>query len=120
MRARAEIALVEIFNMLRKRPDIDDQEKISVMITRTESDPRFDVYSAATTPIFDEYRDPFTGIITLPIDQDIFDVENFDKFVALSAANDLEEEVQNDRLRIGFFIRESLDEDRALNQKMSV
>ena len=120
MRARAEIALVEIFNMLRKRPDIDDQEKISVMITRTESDPRFDVYSAATTPIFDEYRDPFTGIITLPIDQDIFDIENFDKFVALSAANDLEEEVQNDRLRIGFFIRESLDEDRALNQKMSV
>jgi len=98
MRARAELALVEIFNILRRREDVNAHEKIAVTIKMIDNDARFDIYCGASTLVFEKYRDALSGAAHYTTDLS-------ENLVALSAVNDLEEVIENDRLRIRFFIR---------------
>ena len=104
IRARAEIALVEIFNLLREREDVNEHEKISVVINLAPGEISFDVFCGASEKLFDKYEAGLSPERAAGRDLSELNVQELGTLVALQAAEGLTEEFENDRLRISFSI----------------
>ena len=120
LRARAELALIEIFQLLRQREGVSDQEKISVMISFAGPGVNFHVHCSGKQPLFTNKDRQLIENLT-PV-RDINDLaeDELSRLVALSAARDLKEEVIDNRLHISFRI-DNMDAHPALSaQKVAV
>ena len=120
LRARAELALIEIFQLLRQREGVSDQEKISVMISFAGPGVNFHVHCSGEQPLFTNKDRQLIENLT-PV-RDINDLaeDELSRLVALSAARDLKEEVIDNRLHISFRI-DNMDAHPALSaQKVAV
>ncbi len=106
VRARAELALMEVFHILRQRKEITGHEKISVNINYTEKGIQFAVHSGVSEPVFGLEVCHASGQNQLPRDLNDLDQEELGHMVVLSSVHQLKEEIIDNRLHISFYIED--------------
>ena len=120
IRARAELALIEIFQLLRQRKGVSDRDKISVMISFNAADVRFHIHCGGDELLFNNRDWQLIENLTPVRDINDLDEDELSRLVALSATRDLKEEVVDNRLHISFRIN-TVDTPAALrSQKVAV
>ena len=120
LRARSELALIEIFQLLRQRKGVSNRDKISVMISFAGADVRFHIHCSGGELLFNNRDWQLIENLTPVRDINDLDEDELSRLVALSATRDLKEEVVDNRLHISFRIN-NVDTHAALkDQKVAV
>lgn len=104
LRARAEIAAVEVFSLLRQAEGINEHEKISIVINVVSQKVEFDIFCGLDQPIFDHGEDLGVNSQVSLYDTALDDPIKLSKSVLLNVVSDLKEEVVENRLRTSFSI----------------